>query len=263
MSGWFSIEAGPAVHREFAGQGFRVREVVYPPGLHQAAHFHEYAGMTLILAGGILETVGRRDEGATCLSVVVKPAGVVHADRVGPWGARALQILFDPGYRFAPGEDGLGDWRWIHAGAVTPALVSIHRCLTVSRVAALEDRVLDAVGLAIEEVPSRRDPPAWLRRAREAIDDGSDESVRELATRAGIHPVSLSRAFRRHYGVSVTGYRRRRRIRVAAEAMERTERDLTGIAHASGFSDHPHMCREIRALTGLTPGQLRRLARRA
>jgi AraC-like DNA-binding protein len=45
-------------------------------------------------------------------------------------------------------------------------------------------------------------------------------------------------------------------------AIERTDRDLTGIAHASGFADHPHMCREIRQTTGLTPGELRKLARR-
>jgi len=259
-----SIGGEPEVRREFVGQGFRVREVTYRPGLHQTAHAHEYDGITLVLAGGIRETVGRLDEVATCLSVVVKPAGVVHADRVGPRGARALQILLDLDRPFAREDGGLGSWRWSHAGAGTRALFSLHRCLAGPEVTGLEDRILEVLGgLAVEQGPIRRDPPAWLRGAREALDDGSEtRSVRELAAQVGVHPVSLARAFRRHYGIPISAYRRRKRIRRAAWAIERTDRDLTGIAHASGFADHPHMCREIRQTTGLTPGELRELARR-
>lgn len=264
---YVSIGGAPAVHREFAGEGFRVREVAYRPGLRQAPHAHEYDGITLVLAGGIRETVGRLDEVATCLSVVIKPAGVVHADRVGPRGAWALQILLELDRPFARGDRGLGPWRWIHAGAGTRALLSLHRYLAGGpSVTGLEDRILEVLdGMAGEDVPARRDPPAWLRRTREALDDGSLEapSVRDLASRVGVHPVSLTRAFRRHYGIPVSAYRRRERVRRAARAIERTDRDLTRIAHASGFSDHPHMCREIREATGLTPGELRRLARHA
>jgi AraC family transcriptional regulator len=256
----------PAVRRDFAGEGFRVREVAYRPGLRQAAHDHEYDGITLVLAGGIRETVGRLDEMATCLSVVVKPAGVVHADRVGPRGARVLQIQLDLDRPFARNDRGLGPWRWIHAGAGTRALLALHRYLArAPTVPGLEDRILEVLGgMSGDGVPARRDPPDWLRRTREALNDRSSgsRSVRDLAAQVGVHPVSLTRAFRRHYGIPVTAYRRRVRVRRAARAIERTDRDLTRIAHASGFSDHPHMCREIRETTGLTPGELRRLARR-
>lgn len=263
---YVSIGGAPIVRREFAGEGFRVREVAYRPGLCQAAHAHEYDGITLVLAGEIRETVGRLDEVATCLSAVVKPAGVVHADRVGPRGARALQILLDLDGPFARGERGLGPWRWIHAGTGTRALLSLHRYVAgAPSVAGLEDRVLEVMGgMSRADVPARRDPPAWLRSTREALDDDSSEtpSVRDLAAQVGVHPVSLTRAFRRHYGIPVTTYRRRARLRRAARAIERTDRELTRIAHATGFSDQPHMCREVRRATGLTPGELRRLARR-
>lgn len=251
----------PAVCRELEGDGFRVREVAYRPGLHQTAHAHGYDGVTLVLAGAIRETVGRRDEAATCLSVVVKPATVVHSNRVGPRGARTLQVQLDPGRPFARG--GLGSWRWIHAGAGTRSLLALHRCLAAAEAAGVEDRILEVLaGLEDEDEPAGREPPGWLRRVREALDDGSEAaSVRGLAAQAGVHPVYLTRAFRRHYGTPITAYRRRRRIRQAARAIERTDRDLTRIAHASGFSDHPHMCREIRQATGLTPSELRRRIR--
>lgn len=262
-----SIGGAPTVRREFAGEGFRVREVAYRPGLHQAAHAHEHDGITLVLSGEIRETVGRRDEVATCLSVVIKPAGVVHADRVGPRGARVLQILLDHDRPLDRADRGLGPWQWIHAGAGTRTLLSLYRYVAgVPSVHGLEDRVLEILGgMASQHVPTRRDPPAWLRRTREALDDDSSEaqSVRDLASLVGVHPVSLTRAFRRHYGIPVTAYRRRERVRRAARTIEATDRDLTRIAHASGFSDHPHMCREVRETTGLTPGELRRLARHA
>jgi AraC family transcriptional regulator len=261
-----SIGGAPVVLREVAGEGFYVREVAYGPDLRQTDHAHEYDGITLVLGGGIRETVGRQEEVATCLSVVVKPAGVVHADRVGPRGAWALQILLDLDRPFTRGGCDLGPWRWIHAGAGTRALLALHRYLGgAPRASGLEDRILEVLGeMAGEDRPACSDPPAWLRQARDSLDDGSSEarSVRDLAAQVGVHPVSLTRAFRRHYGIPVTAYRRRERVRRAARAIERTDRDLTRIAHASGFSDHPHMCREIRETTGLTPGELRRLARR-
>ncbi|HJR54476.1 MAG TPA: hypothetical protein VJ982_12285 [Gemmatimonadota bacterium] len=33
------------------------------------------------------------------------------------------------------------------------------------------------------------------------------------------------------------------------------------MAHAAGFADQAHMCREVRAATGCTPGELRAIAR--
>jgi AraC family transcriptional regulator len=158
----------------------------------------------------------------------------------------------------------LGPWRWIHAGTETRAFLAFHRYLAGGpSQTGVEDRILEIVGeMAGADPPARHEPPVWLRRTREALDDSSDiQSVRDLAARVGVHPVSLTRAFRRHYGIPVSTYRRRERLRRAAREIERTDGDLTGIAHASGFSDQPHMCREVRRATGLTPGELRRVAR--
>ncbi|MGH7570673.1 MAG: helix-turn-helix domain-containing protein [Gemmatimonadota bacterium] len=242
------------------GNGFKVRELSYPPGLRQESHAHDYAGITLVLEGGIRETVGGREELAQILSVVVKPAGVVHADEVGPRGARTVQVLLDREV------DDLGSWRWIHAGAGVIAFLALQRRLIAgqSEGGELEDHILDLLGeVTSVDAPARRDPPDWLRRVKEALDDTlpASPSVRGLAREAGVHPVSLARAFRRHYGTSMTEYRRRQRVRRAARAIERSNCLLTRVAHATGFSDHPHMCREMRAATGLTPTELQALAR--
>ena len=85
------------IGRVAAGPGFSVAEVDYAAGWRQPPHAHESTGVTLVLAGGFRETAFGRDESASSLSVVVKPAGVVHADEIGREGARTVLVeIKDP-----------------------------------------------------------------------------------------------------------------------------------------------------------------------
>lgn len=110
--------------------------------------------------------------------------------------------------------------------------------------------------------PSPSSPPAWLCRIRDHLHDcaGVAPPVRELARAAGVHPVSLARAFRRAYGVTVTEYARRLRVRAASDRIASTALPLARIACEAGFADQAHLTRELRRETGLTPGALRRAA---
>ncbi|HKY96620.1 MAG TPA: helix-turn-helix transcriptional regulator [Gemmatimonadaceae bacterium] len=101
-------------------------------------------------------------------------------------------------------------------------------------------------------------PPSWLAEIRDRIhDDVNIDSVESLATRAGVHRVHLARAFHDHYGVSVTRYLRSVRARRALSLIMSTHLGLSYIAAESGYADQSHLTREIRALTGRTPGVFR------
>lgn len=247
------------VGRQARGPGFRVIEVDYAPGWRQPAHAHDYTGVTLVLAGGFLETACGREESATALSVVVKPAGVVHADRIGNQGARTVLVeIHDP----ALVPERLGPWRWLHAGPGVRPLLSLATSLR-GEDGPIEDTILDLLGeVSDASRPEPRNPPVWVRRAREALDDADPSAarVRDLADELAVHPVSLARAFRRHFGLPVTAYRKRVRLRRAAARLAGSRARLSGIAYAAGFADHAHMCREIRAATGCTPSELRAIA---
>lgn len=106
-------------------------------------------------------------------------------------------------------------------------------------------------------------PPRWIARVREELDDRIAEAVqvRALAVSAGVHPGSLARAFRRHYGESITGYRTRERLRRAVAALALGDGSLSVIAQEAGFADHPHFCRAVRETTGRSPSELKRLIR--
>jgi transcriptional regulator GlxA family with amidase domain len=193
---------------------------------------------------------------------------VAHADEVGPRGARTLQILFDP-VEAGPllgDAHGLERWSWLHARTVAREMLTLLR--VVRRPAAgddeeIEQQVVDALGAAVESPPARGEPPRWIADVRAALDDRLPEhvGVAELARAAGTHAVSVSRAFRRHFGCSISEYRRRERLRRAAATIESSPAGLSHIAHGAGFADHAHLCREFREVTGLTPSEFRGMTR--
>lgn len=246
---------------------FQVRRIDYPPGLRQATHSHQGASITLLLSGHIRESTRAAEETGSALSVVAKPPGVEHADEIGPGGARTLQVAFDA--RHSPElDDGfqLTRWRWLHDGRAASPLLALARLLSSGAAISseLEDRVLDVFPALDPDVwPARSTPPDWLTRVKEALDDELEAgiSVRELARRVSAHPVSVSRAFRRHYGMTVSEYRRRERVRRAAGRISASPLPLTDVAYGAGFADHPHLCREFRRITGLTPSEFRQLIR--
>lgn len=245
--------------------GFSVRQVHYPPRYRQAPHAHDSTGITLVVDGGFCETVRGREEVASALSVVVKPAGTMHADVTGPRGARTICVTIDDEASLLSEAGDLGSWRWLHAGpGVQPLLGLLRSLLDPLGGPNLEEMMLELLGEVVEAPgPPRSDVPAWVRRAREALDDLAPEGIQvaDLARRVGVHPVSLTRAFRRVYGVPVTTYRRRARLRWAAARVVGSDHSLCAIAHAGGYADQPHMCREMHAATGLTPSRLREVAR--
>ena len=238
----------------------RVREVAYEPGLLQARHAHQETTITLVVAGSLRETVGRTQEIARALSIVVKPGDTEHADQFGEWGARTVQIGLteQAAAELRDWEPCARTWRWTHAGPAVPAFL---RLLALLRAHPDDDAVIDRgvtdVLASLRTVPddSRRDPPAWLRGVREEIDDaGTGVRVRDLAARAGVHPVYLARQFRRFFGSSVVSYLQRQRVTRAADLIASSSLPLSAVAFQTGFADQSHLSRSFRAGTGFTPG---------
>ncbi len=256
----------------FVAGAFQVREIRYPPAFALPPHAHAETSLTLVVAGSLSERVGRRDEHAGPLSVVAKPAGVEHANEVGYRGARTLQIVFDADALEGEAGRAFDAWRWIHGGVAARPLLALARTVRRREGAGdgprrdrdprteIEEVVLDAVA-AMSVEASDDAPPPWLARAKEALDDQlpAPVAVRELAALVGAHPVSVSRAFRRHFGCTIGEYRKRARLRRAAARIQESRQPISRVAHASGYADHPHLCRDFRRATGMTPGEFRRL----
>jgi AraC family transcriptional regulator len=82
--------------------------------------------------------------------------------------------------------------------------------------------------------------------------------MRELAVEANVHPVHLTRTFRRRIGVTPGAYVQRVRLERAVAQLA-SGSSLAEVALASGFADQSHFSRVVRASLGVTPRQLARL----
>ncbi len=252
----------------------RVPGFTFTESRHRRAvswHAHDRATVVLGLDGAFEETFTGRAGVTTCAraTALVRPAGEAHADRFGIDGARDLVVEVDHDRAAAvrPEVTVLESVSW-HRGPVFEALA--RRMLQeLSRPDAASPLALESLALELLAVTARlntrgaRGPvaPLWLRRVRDLLHDRFAEpglQVRDLATAADVHPVSLARAFRRHFGRSPAEYLRRVRLEWAAAELASNGRSLAEIAAAAGFADQSHFARSFRIAFGLTPGAWRR-----
>ncbi len=89
-----------------------------------------------------------------------------------------------------------------------------------------------------------------FRRARGGV------AVSAVAAAIGVGERRLSRAFDRWVGLSPKAFARVMRFRQVARAIQRGEPpSWAGLAFETGYADQPHLIREFRALSGVTPAQ--------
>jgi AraC-like DNA-binding protein len=75
----------------------------------------------------------------------------------------------------------------------------------------------------------------------------------QWAEQMGLAPWTVSRNFRKVFGVSPEAFRARARTRQAWKRIQNTQEPLAKIAVHLGFADQPHMTRSVRQLTGSSP----------
>jgi AraC family transcriptional regulator len=127
-----------------------------------------------------------------------------------------------------------------------------------------EGLVLEMLGLLVRmprKEPGSDAPPRWLRDAVELVhgEFAAPLTVAAVAERIGVGPVHLARTFRRHRGESIGQCVRRLRVRHARLLLDDGAGDLATVALDAGFADQSHFTRTFRRLTGMTPGEYRRL----
>lgn len=231
---------------------FVIRERAYAPGVRMPRHAHEYSNVTVVINGEIEEDAEQgRYRGRSC-SVVLKPAGAEHENRVSGRGVRTLTIELKSG-RVAD-ELATRRWSWFEQPEVVRAAVALCRTGDESNAWALLATVL-----AVPTPDSAS--PAWLRGVLDAVEERFDVplGLEALARDFGLHPVYLSRAFHRHMRIPLAEYHRALRIRHARHLLATSKRSLTAIAGESGFFDSSHLSRTFANMLDVTPKNYRRL----
>lgn len=155
----------------------------------------------------------------------------------------------------------------LHAGRA-PALLGVPADELRDRTVLLEDVWGDRRARLLTEQVAERPGDAlatWAcaagtvdplgERVRALLDRGW--SVADVADAVGYSPRQLHRRLLPVFGYGPQQLRRVLRL-VRAVADADTGTGWADVAHRAGFSDQAHLVREVRALAGVTPGELRR-----
>ena len=232
------------------------------------AHSHELPFFALLLDGSYAERYGRCQSQYGPLTVMFRPAGVPHQDEIGPAGVRFFEIELRPVWKKSlaecatkPGSSSLELARDDLGGG--PLLwLTLRLFREIVSAVATDDLTIESLLseiLATALRPPARKAPRWLARILDKLKSEYSRrfTLDELAAEAGVHPVHLSRVFRRSVGEGIGEYLHRLRIRAACEKMRLPDATLADLSFSAGFADQSHFTRTFRKVTGMTPAAFR------
>lgn len=230
-------------------------------------HSHQLPFFGMLLDGSYREHYIHQERYFTPFTIMFRPPGVPHQDEIGPRGVKFFEIEILPvwqtrlrecsGNLNTPCEDCAG-------GEVLWLAMKLFRATHGSDAddLSLESLLAELLGtVACRPQERSRDAPSWLGRVVDKLRSEFCQrlTLEELGREAGVHPVHLSRVFRRCTKQGIGEYVHRLRIRAACEQMLKPGTTLTDVALNNGFADQSHFNRVFRGVTGMSPGTFRTL----
>lgn len=238
--------------------GAMVTHLEHTIGRRLPAHSHENPYVNLVLAGSYREETRTRKIEYAPGTLVMHPHGLEHRDEVGEGGAQFLLVEFQ---EIAPDwhpdfdrEGGEAVWAAYRLAACHDAGLEMEE-----GVAELEA----ALAGRRRGVMAETAKPGWLGRVEDRLrhEYVDPPSLKTLAAEAHVHPVHLSRTWRRHRGMGLGEFVTRLRVAEAARqmALRGPATKAAEVALDLGFADQSHLARMFKRVTGMTVSEFRRL----
>ena len=102
---------------------------------------------------------------------------------------------------------------------------------------------------------SLKTPPDWMRIIKEILHDRWNEniSLHDLSVQADVHPVTISKNFRKFFNCTLSEYTRKLKVEHAIELLASSKYSLTEVAYLCGFADQSHFTRVFTSATSYSP----------
>jgi len=104
------------------------------------------------------------------------------------------------------------------------------------------------------------DVPNWVIILTELLNDNWNKSMslNEISRVVGVHPVTISKYFRKYFSCTLGEYQRKLKIDRGCELIKDSKMLLTEIAFHCGFNDQSHFTRTFKEMTGFLPKHFRK-----
>jgi AraC family transcriptional regulator len=261
---------GQIVDRRQVGD-LTLSETRYAPGVQVPPHCHEQAYFCLVRRGQYTEQYGSRSRVCGPLTLAFHPPDEVHSERFDDMEVWSFNVEMKPTWlarmqNHVPLFDQAKDFHNSPLAGTALRLYQEFRQWDEFSALIVEGQVMEILGSAARAARrgSAQSAPRWLAQVREVLHDRlvCPPTLGELAALAGVHPVHLASAFRRHCHCSVGEYLRQQRVEFASRRLLTSKDTLAEIALAAGFFDQSHFSRTFKRVTGLTPAAFRQIGRR-
>ena len=229
-------------------------------------HSHESAHIIFVLDGQYLSAPLRREHCVPLRSSVFVPAGTTHEDHFLTHNTRTLNVSVSAAQIQEAGQyvrfpEAQSVFRHGDVAFLTSRLEAEFHCWRDTSMLTAEGLCLELLAaIAQRQETIERTPPHWLRSVRELLHDRCRESVSisELAAEAKVHPIHLSRMFRKYFHCTPGDYLRACRLETAASLLRSGRLPIAQIAIEAGYSDQSQLSKAFRRKFGVTPLQFRR-----
>lgn len=225
-------------------------------------HQHEQPYFCLLVEGQYNETYAGETIAYDPFSIALHPASYSHSDTIASIGATFFTIELGTEW-----HERLRDLVDLHSVEVrlSPDDVSRAGVRTLREMLQAEEPNELVVESLLYEMLSAFAQPVhdthggWLDAAKSYIDENLtvECSMAQIASAAGVHPVSLARAFKVREGQTVGEYVNRTRVARACQALRNPAVRIAQIAADLGYVDQSHLTRVFKNVTGMTPGVFR------
>jgi AraC family transcriptional regulator len=257
------------IQKKHSINGFMLSEAVYPPRLKQPRHTHSEASFSFVLAGNYIENYGSQEKTRQPSTIVFHPPQESHAVDFQS-GARILSVQFgSERFAYIRSRSVVLD---ASTSSQTEAIAWLgnriyqeFRRMDLASALAIEGLIFEILAEAARSKVStpEKKSPRWLEQVREFLHANFSESIvlEDVARIADVHPVHLTRVFRRQTGGTIGEYVRRLRVEFACRRISASNDSFIEIALAAGFTDQSHFARTFKNHFGVTPGEYRKISR--
>lgn len=246
---------------QFKLENCSISIVNYTKPVSEEWHSHEDIHLSLILQGGNLESRTNEDRQVTPGKIMAYQQGEIHRNRFTAFPSKNLNLELKN--EFFTQNDltfeklNLTGTKQIEANL---DLIKIYQELHINDL-----YTNDTIQLSLKSLFTNKNissyQPIWISQLKELIEDRWDEfiSLDELALTLNVHPVTISKYFKKYYKSSLGDYMRKVKIQKALDFLFHSKMSITEIAFACGFSDNSHMTRIFKMYVGYSPKQIRKL----
>ncbi|WP_350292568.1 helix-turn-helix domain-containing protein [uncultured Croceitalea sp.] len=234
-----------------------ITKATYREGCYMPNHSHDNTAISFVLKGFVNETVNNNEALGGIANIIIKPANTIHKN-VYATDSTIICVYINAENELKQNvQDELKEWNWLHP---IGNYFFLEKILTSQDKKEQLNSLNEFIGYCSNkknEVAKYKYPPEWLLDLKTILDTSYNESLKskDLAKHFNLHPVYMTRVFKKYYGQSVKSYVNILRVNGAMASIMKDEDKLAHIAIDNGYTDQSHLNRKFRSMTQLTPRQ--------